>query len=251
MARTPRIAYPPARSMSSTMSEPARERDHRDGARAVAPLAIAVLGFGASYGVLARAAGMGVLAPIVMSATTFAGSAQFAAASILGTGGATALSHHRRHPAQRPVRPDRRQRRALPHRRLLVPLPARPAHRRRDVGGGRRGRGPLQSEGPARRRADPLRRLGARHHPGCRVRRRHRRPRELGLGRRLPRPLPGAPGPPAQGPQDPRSGSARRGDRPRAHAVRAGRRSDHRCQRRLSPGSPRTPPAPPDPGTTP
>ena len=71
------------------MSEPARERDHRDGARAVAPLAVAVLGFGASYGVLARAAGMGVLAPIVMSATTFAGSAQFAAASILGTGGAT------------------------------------------------------------------------------------------------------------------------------------------------------------------
>ena len=48
-----------------------------------------MLGFGASYGVLARAAGMGVLAPIVMSATTFAGSAQFAAASILGTGGAT------------------------------------------------------------------------------------------------------------------------------------------------------------------
>src|SRR6187200_853057 len=70
------------------MSEPARERDHRDGARAVAPLAIAVLGFGASYGVLARASGMGVLAPLVMSATTFAGSAQFAAASILGGSGA-------------------------------------------------------------------------------------------------------------------------------------------------------------------
>ena len=28
-------------------------------------------------------------------------------------------------------------------------------------------------------------------------------PATLGLGRRLPRPLPGAPGPPAQGPQDP------------------------------------------------
>ena len=69
------------------MSEPARERTHRDGVRAVAPLAIAVLGFGLSFGVLARAAGMGSLAPIVMSATTFAGSAQFAAASILGTGG--------------------------------------------------------------------------------------------------------------------------------------------------------------------
>jgi predicted branched-subunit amino acid permease len=37
--------------------------------------------------VLAKAAGMGVVAPIVMSATTFAGSAQFAAASVLETGG--------------------------------------------------------------------------------------------------------------------------------------------------------------------
>ena len=69
------------------MSEPAPRRTHRDGVRAAAPLAIAVLGFGVSYGVLARAAGMGSLAPVVMSATTFAGSAQFAAASILGTGG--------------------------------------------------------------------------------------------------------------------------------------------------------------------
>jgi 4-azaleucine resistance transporter AzlC len=60
------------------------ERTER--ARAIAPLALAVFGFGISFGVLARAAGMGVLAPIVMSATTFAGSAQFAAVSI-GTGG--------------------------------------------------------------------------------------------------------------------------------------------------------------------
>lgn len=70
------------------MSEPSREeRTHRDGVRAVAPLAIAVVGFGISYGVLARAAGMGVLAPIVMSMTTFAGSAQFAASSLLDVGG--------------------------------------------------------------------------------------------------------------------------------------------------------------------
>ncbi len=75
------------------MSEPAREeRSHRDGVRAVAPLAIAVVGFGVSYGVLARAAGMGVLAPIVMSMTTFAGSAQFAAASILDGGGTVAAA---------------------------------------------------------------------------------------------------------------------------------------------------------------
>ncbi len=42
--------------------------------------------FAASFGVLATASGMGTLAPIVMSATTFAGSAQFAAVSLLGTG---------------------------------------------------------------------------------------------------------------------------------------------------------------------
>jgi 4-azaleucine resistance transporter AzlC len=56
----------------------------------VAPFAIAVVGFGVSFGLLARAAGWGWLAPIVMSATTFAGSAQFASASILGDGGVAA-----------------------------------------------------------------------------------------------------------------------------------------------------------------
>jgi 4-azaleucine resistance transporter AzlC len=59
----------------------------RRGARAVLPLAVAVIAFGVSYGVLARAAGMGVAAPIAMSATTFAGSAQFAVASILDNDG--------------------------------------------------------------------------------------------------------------------------------------------------------------------
>jgi 4-azaleucine resistance transporter AzlC len=68
------------------------DRTHRDGVRAVAPLAIAVIGFGISYGVLARAAGMGVLAPVVMSMATFAGSAQFAAASILDVGGTVAAA---------------------------------------------------------------------------------------------------------------------------------------------------------------
>jgi 4-azaleucine resistance transporter AzlC len=63
------------------------EPTYRDGVRAVAPLTIAVFGFGVSFGVLADAAGMGWLAPIVMSATTFGGSAQFAAASVLEAGG--------------------------------------------------------------------------------------------------------------------------------------------------------------------
>ena len=57
------------------------------GARAVAPLALAAASFGAAFGVLAETAGMGVLAPIVMSATTFAGAAQFAAASVIDEGG--------------------------------------------------------------------------------------------------------------------------------------------------------------------
>ncbi len=72
--------------------EGAPERRYRDGARVVAPLAVAVLGFGISFGLLARTAGMGWLAPIVMSATTFAGSAQFAAVSILGASGTVAAA---------------------------------------------------------------------------------------------------------------------------------------------------------------
>ena len=59
---------------------------------AVVPMAVAVFGFGLSYGVLARAAGMGRAAPVVMSITTFAGSAQFAVSSILGASGGTAAA---------------------------------------------------------------------------------------------------------------------------------------------------------------
>jgi 4-azaleucine resistance transporter AzlC len=64
----------------------------RAGARAIAPFLPAVVAFGISFGVLARAAGMGALAPIVMSATTFAGSAQLAAASVLGSAGTAAAA---------------------------------------------------------------------------------------------------------------------------------------------------------------
>jgi 4-azaleucine resistance transporter AzlC len=46
-----------------------------------------VVVFGASFGLLAQAAGMGAVASLVMSATTFAGSAQFAAASVLSAAG--------------------------------------------------------------------------------------------------------------------------------------------------------------------
>ena len=53
----------------------------------IAPVAPASASFGIAFGILASTAGLGSLAPIVMSATTFAGSAQFAAASVLDDGG--------------------------------------------------------------------------------------------------------------------------------------------------------------------
>jgi 4-azaleucine resistance transporter AzlC len=59
---------------------------YADGARRVAPLAIASVFDGLTFGVLATSAGFGALPALVMSATTFAGSAQFAAASLLGAG---------------------------------------------------------------------------------------------------------------------------------------------------------------------
>src|ERR671938_1324196 len=64
----------------------------RDGVRRALPIAIAVFLFGVSFGLLARSVGMGRIAPIVMSATTFAGSAQFAVASILDAGGTAAAA---------------------------------------------------------------------------------------------------------------------------------------------------------------
>jgi 4-azaleucine resistance transporter AzlC len=62
------------------------------GVRAAAPLAVAVGAFGLSFGVLARDAGMGSVAPVVMSVTTFAGSAQFAVVSVLTAGGGVAAA---------------------------------------------------------------------------------------------------------------------------------------------------------------
>lgn len=58
----------------------------------MAPLALPVAAFAVSFGVLAQAAGMGRAAPVVMSLTTFAGSAQFAAASIVDEDGAIAAA---------------------------------------------------------------------------------------------------------------------------------------------------------------
>ena len=64
----------------------------RDGARRIAPFAVAVGAFGITFGVLARDAGLGSLQAVLFSATTFAGSAQFAATSGLSAGGTLAAT---------------------------------------------------------------------------------------------------------------------------------------------------------------
>jgi 4-azaleucine resistance transporter AzlC len=62
------------------------------GVRVAAPLFPAAFALGASVGVLARAAHFGAVAAVVMSATTFAGSAQVATVSVLGAGGGVAAA---------------------------------------------------------------------------------------------------------------------------------------------------------------
>jgi 4-azaleucine resistance transporter AzlC len=59
----------------------------RQGVRAAVPLAIVIGAFGVSFGVLATSSGFGGLAAIAMSMSTFSGASQFAAISILATGG--------------------------------------------------------------------------------------------------------------------------------------------------------------------
>jgi 4-azaleucine resistance transporter AzlC len=83
-----------ARSVSAFMAETAVQprRGYVEGLKAVTPLLPAVLAFGVSFGVLARAAGFDGTASIVMSLTTFAGSAQFAAVSVLSAGGTVAAA---------------------------------------------------------------------------------------------------------------------------------------------------------------
>ena len=61
-----------------------RPQGFRAGAKAALPLCVALVAFGMSFGVLARANGFGVVAPLLMSLTTFTGASQFAVVSILG-----------------------------------------------------------------------------------------------------------------------------------------------------------------------
>lgn len=69
------------------MADPTEPHGYRAGARAGLPLVLPTLVVGASFGVLARSLGWGTVAPIVCSLVVFAGSAQFALASVLGAGG--------------------------------------------------------------------------------------------------------------------------------------------------------------------
>lgn len=57
------------------------------GARAALPFALATIVLGISFGILARSLDWGIVAPILFSMLTFSGSAQFAVAAVLGTGG--------------------------------------------------------------------------------------------------------------------------------------------------------------------
>ena len=79
-------------SSPSSVSVSASAPRFRDGVRAALAVAATVWFFGASFGLVARGAGMGVAAPLIMSATTFAGSAQFAVSSILGGAGGAAAA---------------------------------------------------------------------------------------------------------------------------------------------------------------
>ena len=65
---------------------------YRDGAKRLAILTPAAFSFGAAFGVLAETVGINSLAAIAMSATTFAGAAQFAAITVLDDGGTVAAA---------------------------------------------------------------------------------------------------------------------------------------------------------------
>src|SRR5688500_15213166 len=85
------VAEPPCTVLTMNLrrfANPTRQASgFGDGAKAALPLCLVLVPFGASFGVLARANGFGVVAPIVMSMTTFTGASQFAVVSNLGDGG--------------------------------------------------------------------------------------------------------------------------------------------------------------------
>ena len=120
------------------MDEPGGSFSFAHGARKVAPFSIAVFGFGMSFGVLAATDdGLGRAGRDVDDDVRGLGAVRRGVdprrRRHAGRGGG------RRDPAQRPLRADRRERRAVAHGAVVVPVPARSARRRRDLGavGGR------------------------------------------------------------------------------------------------------------------
>jgi len=79
-------------SPTSRPGEDDRSASLRAGFRAGLPYAAVGFLLSMSFGILARDSGFSAEAAIVMSATVFAGSAQFAAVSILASGGTTAAA---------------------------------------------------------------------------------------------------------------------------------------------------------------
>jgi len=75
-----------------TGSTTSSQTTFREGARRIAPIGAAAGTFALSFAVLSRQAGFDGVSAIVMSATTFAGSAQFGAVSVLDTGGGVAAA---------------------------------------------------------------------------------------------------------------------------------------------------------------
>lgn len=82
---------PAAARVVPANDEAERRTRVRDGARVGVPYAIAAVLLAISFGVLAEPV-MGSVAPIVMSALVFAGSAQFAATAVLAAGGGAAAA---------------------------------------------------------------------------------------------------------------------------------------------------------------
>src|SRR5207245_2773526 len=74
-------------SKTQSMERPEGSAQSASVLRAAAPVVPAVAAVGLSFGVLARTEHFGSIAAVVFSATTFAGSSQIAAVSLLGAGG--------------------------------------------------------------------------------------------------------------------------------------------------------------------
>jgi 4-azaleucine resistance transporter AzlC len=88
---TPASSPPePARAAEAAASPRSPRESFRAGARAGIPFGIVAVVLSLSFGVLAREVGFSAVGAIVMSAIVFAGSAQFAAVSILAGGGGVA-----------------------------------------------------------------------------------------------------------------------------------------------------------------